>query len=67
MFRDKQFWPCTLGQDDFLKTLIPKFLGTYPSYKKYFKNFHHRFTVKNLEFQIYSEKNAQKAAVTFYA
>ena len=65
MFRDKHFFPCTLGQDVFLKTLKTIFVGTYPSYKKYIKKFHHKLIVKNLEFQIYIEKLLQRPQSLF--
>ena len=60
MFRDKQFRSCSLGKYVFLKTFFTKFVATYPSYKKYIRNFHHRFMVKNLEFQIYTEKMLER-------
>ena len=30
--------------------IFKNFVATYPSYKQYFKKFHRRFIVKNLEF-----------------
>ena len=66
-FRDKHFWPCTLGQEIFLETLITKFVGTYLSYRKYIYNFPPKFMIKNLEFQIYSEKSLKRPQWLFYA
>ena len=65
MFRDKQFRSCTLGKSVFLKNLLTKFVATYLSYKKYVNNFHHRFMVKNIEFQIYIEKMLERPRSLF--
>ena len=56
MFRDKQFRSCTLSQGVFSKSFFTKFVAIYLSYKKYMRQFHHRFMVQKVEFQIYIEK-----------
>ena len=65
MFQDKQFRSCTLGKYVFFKTFLTKFVATDPSYKKYIKDFHHRFMAKNLEFQIYIEKMLERPRSLF--